>query len=112
MKRLREVEPWWQAFAARQQIGDPPVSGVAPCQQPARQHERLACLPVENLVARDRIQIHATRIRAGAHCTFGQSAGSGCGSVAGPLPSSTNRACRVAAQFGIRATGSDAAWVG
>ena len=42
---------------------------------------------------------------AGAQSIFGQSASFGGTSFAGPLPSSVKCTCRVAAQFGIMATG-------
>ena len=48
----------------------------------------------------------------GVQVTFGQSSSDGGSSSAAPEPSSTKCTWRVAAQFGIIATGFDAAWVG
>jgi len=44
--------------------------------------------------------------------SFGQSSSDGGSSITGPLPSRVKCACRVAAQFGIIATGRFAACVG
>jgi hypothetical protein len=51
-------------------------------------------------------------LASGFHVTDGQSESSGASNSAGPEPSSTKCACRVAAQFGIIATGRLAACTG
>ena len=54
----------------------------------------------------------AARCASALQVTFGHSARSGGSSTAGPVPSSVKCTWRVAAQFGITATGNEAACVG
>ena len=82
------------------------VRGVAAGEHLAVEQQRLAGLPGGDLFARQRVEVDAARARAGV---VGRASASrraiGGSRYAGPEPSSTKCAWRVAAQFGIIATG-------
>ena len=110
---VRKIDTLRQARARGKEVCDALVRGVASREHPAAQEQRLARLPARDLLAGQRIEIDATRRRA---CAPGHPRplprAAADRAQPAPVPSSTKCACRVAAQFGIIATGFEAAWVG